>query len=242
MKFRFSIRMILIVIAFVAVLLMNVHERRQHAAEMADAQRLVRQTEANLAAMGFEGANAPFGPNEFRLVIVDIYGKGRSAVRDNSVVAQRVIIVTHAPEAVKTQSPDPSSYQIDVKCATQPQGGAADSSCTVSVYANVLSSLASDSSPTLIFNIGMFGEFASGHGTKVSVDQRATLEDHFRFDLESGVYPLGEPIDFYAFGENRQRDLKLVQLVVGAPPKPSAGAGSVSARSAEGDATQSSGR
>ncbi|QDU87450.1 hypothetical protein Pla175_08120 [Pirellulimonas nuda] len=240
MKFRFSIRMILIVIAFVAVLLMNVNERRQHAAQMADAQRLVRQTEANLAAMGFEGANAPFGPDEFRLVIVDIYGKGRSAVRDTSIAAQRVIVVTHAPEDVKTQGAAPSSLAKTI-CATQPLGGAADSSCTLSVYANVPSSRPSDSYPTLIFNLQMAGGTASGSGLSATIDKGDTLKDHFRFDLESGVYPLGEPIDFYAIGGNRKGELRQVRLVVGAPPKPSAGAGSVSASSVPDSERETSG-
>lgn len=214
MKFRFSLRVALVVTAFVAVLLMNVQERRRHAAAIAEADRVVRETAEALAAIGFEEAIATFGADECRVVVVDIFGKGRASVSDKSLVARRVMIVTQTSQPVFSCD-ELAPQKPKAICETEPHGSAA--SCTLSVFANVPSSRPSDANPTLQFDLHMAGGNASGRSIVSTLNMGDDLQDHFRFDLRPGVYPLGEPINFYAIGGNRAGELRQVQLIVGKP-------------------------
>ncbi len=227
MKFRFSIRMILIVIAFVAVLLMNVHERRQHAAALDEAARTSRDAFNRLYALGMEDVVAPFGRNEFRVVVVDLYGDSRQYLQNCDVIAQRVFIITHGFSRVTLSGPPHDSATRPLSGMThRPNGlnvhGGTDASCMLSVYACVPPAQDHNHEATLHFNLFLRSEQSSTGGSFTSCfSDGGSLPDHFRFDLKAGVYPLGEPIDFYAIGGNRKGDLRKVQLVVGKAPKPS---------------------
>ena len=52
------------------------------------------------------------------------------------------------------------------------------------------------------------------------------MDDHFRFDLKTGVYARAEALDFYAIGGGAAGNLRPVKLFI-APAKPPIAANSV---------------
>lgn len=200
----------MVLIAMAAVLLMNVRERRQHHQELAAIRGELREARNSLATHGLSTLLEPFESDEVRIVVLDLYGQGQSKVRNTSVVARRVLLETTAPADVFTV--DRRGKRMKV-CETEIRDGP-NAGCSLTVLAHVPRVRPTGSPPHLEFGLYPAGGSASGRSLGATIGKGDGLEDHFRFDLQTGVYPRGEELDFYALGGNAAGDLRPVRLLI----------------------------
>lgn len=219
MKPRFTIRAALILIAFLALLLMNVRERSRHVEAIAAARSEVEAVQGRLQTHGLSAALEPFEADQVSVVVLDLFGDGQATVRSNSIVARRVLIETAEPADVFTVDEQGRRNKV---CATQVRDGP-HASCSLTVFAHVPSARPAGAFPNLEFGLYPAGGSASGRSRSSTINKGDQLKDHFRCDLQTGVYERGEAIDFYGLGGNSAGDLRLVKLWIAPPAKPPAG-------------------
>jgi hypothetical protein len=200
MKPRFTIRAILVAVLMIALLLMNVRERQLHHEELAALKRELQIARDGLATHGLSALFQPFEPDETRIVVIDLYGEGQSSVRDPSVVARRVLIETAEPAAVYTVD---EAGQRTIVCETEVRDGPG-ATCSLTVFAHVPGSRPASSHPSLEFGLRPAGGAAHGRSLSATLAMGDDLEDHFHFDLVTGVYPRGAALDFYRIGIPRR--------------------------------------
>jgi hypothetical protein len=201
--------------AMAAFLLMNVRERRQHREEIAAVRRELQFARDGLATHDLSAFLEPFESRDARVVVIDLYGQGQMAIRDTSVIARRVLIETAEPAAVFTVDPKGKRTKV---CQTEIREGP-NATCSLTVFAHVPGIRPADSHPYLVFSLCPAGGAAQGRSVGATLNMGDELDDHFRFDLETGIYPRGEPLDFYAIGGNAAGQLRPVKLLV-APSQP----------------------